>query len=177
MGNVPQMTSYMSDVHITIDTVQEGNVLGGNFRLQFGGDTTGDIAHDALPVEVQSQLESLSTVDTIKVTRSDAVAYQDKKERDEKEGLETRMKEVAAVLVDNETRGRRKEESAEAEREKLNATINKLREKIRREKDEVKKRIEDLKAKLEAETDKVKKLSLGNKELAVRVKALEKESG
>ncbi|GMH62447.1 hypothetical protein TrRE_jg6911, partial [Triparma retinervis] len=77
MGNVPQMTSYMSDVPITIDTVQEGNVLGGNFRLEFGGETTGDIAHDALPAEVQSQLESLSTVGTVEVTRSDAVAYQE----------------------------------------------------------------------------------------------------
>ena len=51
-----------------------------------------------MPAEVQSQLESLSTVGTVEVTRSDAVAYQDKKERDEKEGLETRIKEVAVGI-------------------------------------------------------------------------------
>jgi hypothetical protein len=77
MGNVPQMTYYMSDVPITIATVKEGNVLGGSYRLEFGGETTGDIAHNALPAEVKSQLESLSTVGTVEVTREDSVAYQE----------------------------------------------------------------------------------------------------
>ena len=77
MGNVPEMTAYMSDVPISFNTVQEGNVIGGNFRLEFGGETTGDIAHDASSSDVQAALESLSTIGLVSVTRSDNVASQE----------------------------------------------------------------------------------------------------
>jgi hypothetical protein len=76
MGNVPEMTAYTSDVPISFNTEQEGNVIGGTFRLEFDGETTGDLAHDASELDVQLELESLSTIGTVSVSRGKSVTYE-----------------------------------------------------------------------------------------------------
>ena len=47
MGNVPEMKVFMSDLPVSVSTVEEGNVLDGSFRLEFMGDLTADIPFDA----------------------------------------------------------------------------------------------------------------------------------
>ena len=60
----------MSDLPISITTVQEGNELEGSFRLEFMGELTADIPFDASSSEMQSQLESIATVGAVSVSRS-----------------------------------------------------------------------------------------------------------
>ena len=73
MRNMPQMEVYVSDVPVTIETVADGNVLGGTYRLEFGGEMTEAIPADASPAIVQSRLENLMTVGgAVGVSRSDA---------------------------------------------------------------------------------------------------------
>ena len=70
MGNVPEMEVFMSDLPISITTVQEGNVLEGSFRLEFMGELTADIPFDASSFIMQSKLESLDAIGAVSVTRS-----------------------------------------------------------------------------------------------------------
>jgi hypothetical protein len=70
MGNVPEMEVFMSDLPISITTVQEGNELEGSFRLEFMGELTADIPFDASSFVMQSKLESLDAVGAVSVTRS-----------------------------------------------------------------------------------------------------------
>lgn len=73
MRNMPQMEVYVSDVPITIETVADGNVLDGTYRLEFDGQITEDIPADASPAIVQSRLENLSIIGgAVAVSRSDA---------------------------------------------------------------------------------------------------------
>lgn len=43
MGDVPEMEVFMTDLPVSIATVQEGNELLGSFRLEFGDELTADI--------------------------------------------------------------------------------------------------------------------------------------
>ena len=72
MKDVPQLGVHLSDIPVLITTVENGNVLGGSFRLGFEGQTTGDIPFDADAAEVQKQLESLSSVGKVSVFRGNA---------------------------------------------------------------------------------------------------------
>jgi hypothetical protein len=80
MGNVPQMVVHQFGnqlspagiANATATTDVEGNVVGGSFRLTFKGQTTFDIAYDASENDMRLALESLSTIDTVDVTRSTA---------------------------------------------------------------------------------------------------------
>ena len=49
--------------------LQEGNTLGGTFRLGCNGQTTGSIACDASAYVMQTSLEGLSTIGGVQVTR------------------------------------------------------------------------------------------------------------
>lgn len=70
MGNVPQFEVFMSDVPISISTLQEGNEIEGSFRLEFMGELTADIPFDASESELQKHLENLNTVGAVSVSRS-----------------------------------------------------------------------------------------------------------
>jgi hypothetical protein len=74
LGNLPEITlrdSSLTGTGATVDlaTVRDQNLLGGSFRLSFGGYTTAAIPHDATGGEVASALEALSTVDSVDVYR------------------------------------------------------------------------------------------------------------
>ena len=69
MRNMPQMEVFMSDIPVSIETVDDANVLGGSFRLEFDGEITDDIPADASAAIMQSRLEELSTVSTVVVSR------------------------------------------------------------------------------------------------------------
>jgi len=70
MGNVPEMEVYMSDLPISITTLQQGNELEGSFRLEFNGELTADIPYDASTYEMQSQLEDIDSIGAVSVSRS-----------------------------------------------------------------------------------------------------------
>ena len=70
MGNVPEMEIFMSDLPVSITTLQQGNVLEGSFRLEFMGELTADIPYDASSYEMQSRLENLDTIGAVSVSRS-----------------------------------------------------------------------------------------------------------
>ena len=70
MGNVPEMEVFMTDLPVSITTLQEGNQLVGSFRLEYMGELTADIPHDASAAEMQSHLESLDSIDAVSVLRS-----------------------------------------------------------------------------------------------------------
>mmetsp|Transcript_25263 Transcript_25263/g.52844 ORF Transcript_25263/g.52844 Transcript_25263/m.52844 type:complete len:1508 (+) Transcript_25263:155-4678(+) len=70
MGNVPEMEVFMSDLPISITTLQQGNELEGSFRLEFMGELTADIPSDASSSEMQSYLESLDTIGAVSISRS-----------------------------------------------------------------------------------------------------------
>lgn len=70
MGNVPEMEVFMSDLPISITTLQEGNELEGSFRLEFMGELTADIPFDASSSELQNHLESIETIGAVSVSRS-----------------------------------------------------------------------------------------------------------
>lgn len=72
MGNVPEMKVLMTDLPVSISTVEEGNELDGSFRLEFMGDLTADIPFDATSAEMQSHLERLDSIGAVSVTRSAA---------------------------------------------------------------------------------------------------------
>ena len=70
MGNVPEMEVFMSDLPVSIKTLQHGNELEGSFRLEFMGELTADIPFDASSFEMQISLENLGAVDAVYVSRS-----------------------------------------------------------------------------------------------------------
>eukprot|EP00804_Cyclotella_cryptica_P021433 CCRYP_005783-RA/>CCRYP_005783-RA protein AED:0.00 eAED:0.00 QI:831/1/1/1/1/1/3/2372/6166 len=72
MGNVPEMTVLMSDLPVSVSTVQHGNQLEGSFRLEFMGELTADIAFDASSFEMQRCLEDLDKIGAVSVARSKA---------------------------------------------------------------------------------------------------------
>ena len=70
MGNVPEMKVFMSDLPVSVSTVEEGNVLDGSFRLEFMGDLTADIPFDASSAEMQHHLENIDSIGAVSVTRT-----------------------------------------------------------------------------------------------------------
>jgi len=70
MGNVPEMDVFMTDLPVSVTTLQEGNQLEGSFRLEFMGELTADIPCDASAAELQRHLESLDTIGAVSVLRS-----------------------------------------------------------------------------------------------------------
>jgi len=75
LGNIPQLTlrdSSLTGTGATVElaTVRDQNLLGGTFRLEFGGYTTAALPHDATGGEVASALEALSTIDSVDVYRT-----------------------------------------------------------------------------------------------------------
>ena len=70
MGDVPEMEVFMTDLPVSIATVQEGNELLGSFRLEFGDELTADIPFDASSAILQSRLEELESVGAVLVSRS-----------------------------------------------------------------------------------------------------------
>lgn len=49
-------------------TLQDANVIGGDFRLTFGGYTTSTIAYDATASELGAALSDLPSVDSVDVS-------------------------------------------------------------------------------------------------------------
>jgi hypothetical protein len=70
MGNIPEMEIFMSDLPVSVTTIQQGNELEGSFRLEFMGELTADIPFDATSAEMQSHLERLESIGAVSVTRS-----------------------------------------------------------------------------------------------------------
>jgi hypothetical protein len=75
LGNLPQLTlrdSSLTGTGATVDlaTVRDQNLLGGSFRLQYGGYTSASLPHDATGGEVATALEQLSTIDSVDVFRT-----------------------------------------------------------------------------------------------------------
>lgn len=70
MGNVPEMEVFMTDLPVSITTLQQGNELEGSFWLEFMGELTSDIPFDASSFEMQHSLENLGTVHAVYVSRS-----------------------------------------------------------------------------------------------------------
>ena len=69
MKNVPQMAVHMSDVPISISTLEDGNVIQGSFRIEFEGETTANIDFDADSSQLKNALEMLPSIGTIHVNR------------------------------------------------------------------------------------------------------------
>ena len=72
MKNPPVMEVFLSDIPVRIDTVEEGNLISGSFRLGFEGEVTEDINFDADASEMQTKLENLSTIESVNVYRGPA---------------------------------------------------------------------------------------------------------
>ena len=78
MGDVPLLIPNSNELEpsgqarIQIDTLEEGNIIGGTFRLGFGLETTKDIPFDATEEELTALLQELSNIGTVTVTRGAA---------------------------------------------------------------------------------------------------------
>ena len=70
MGNVPDLEVFMTDLPVSVTTLQQGNQLEGSFRLEFMGELTADIPYDASAAEMQSHLESLDAIGAVSVLRN-----------------------------------------------------------------------------------------------------------
>ena len=71
MRNVPELEVYLSDIPVSISTIEDSNVLGGFFRLEYGGQVTDPIPIDADEAQMQIALEDLSSAGEVIVSRSD----------------------------------------------------------------------------------------------------------
>ena len=74
LGDIPQLTLRTSSLTglgagVQMSTVDDQNLLGGTFRLSFGGYTTASIPHDATGGEVANALEALPPVDIVVAER------------------------------------------------------------------------------------------------------------
>ena len=47
MKNVPELEVFSADIPVTVETIEDGNVLSGTFRLEFDGEMTTEIPFDA----------------------------------------------------------------------------------------------------------------------------------
>ncbi len=72
MKNVPQMEIYLSDLPVSVSTVENANLLDGYFRLEYSNEISGPIPSDANEQEMQDALESLNSVGSVQVTRSNS---------------------------------------------------------------------------------------------------------
>lgn len=71
MRNVPELEVYVTDVPVSISTIEEANLLQGHFHLEYNGEVTDLIPIDASESELYHALISLSTIHDVKVSRSD----------------------------------------------------------------------------------------------------------
>jgi hypothetical protein len=71
MRNVPELEVYLSDIPVSISTIEDSNVLNGFFRLEYGGQVTDPIPIDADEAQMQIALEDLSSAGEVIVSRSD----------------------------------------------------------------------------------------------------------
>lgn len=77
MGNVPTMEPFtdkllpQGEATADVETMEEGNIISGTFRLSFAGYTTSDIPFDATPTEMREALEALPTIETVEVMVSE----------------------------------------------------------------------------------------------------------
>ncbi|CAM9522837.1 unnamed protein product, partial [Hapterophycus canaliculatus] len=76
LGDVPTMTIGEADADLSsvgadvqIATVQDGNVIGGDFRLGFDGYTTSSIPYDATASELGLALTDMPSIDSVNVSR------------------------------------------------------------------------------------------------------------
>jgi len=76
MGNVPLLEPFTDkllpygEATAEISTIEEGNIISGSFRLIFEGQTTFDIPFDASESELQTRVEALEAISTVKVTKN-----------------------------------------------------------------------------------------------------------
>jgi hypothetical protein len=70
MRDVPEMEVYLSDVPVFISTLENSNLLGGFFRLEYDGDISEPIPIDANESLMEIALEGLSSIDDVIVLRS-----------------------------------------------------------------------------------------------------------
>lgn len=72
MKDVPQMEVYLSDVPVSVSTIENANLLSGYFRLEYLNEVTGPISSDADEEEIQTALESLDSIGSVSITRSNS---------------------------------------------------------------------------------------------------------
>ena len=70
MGNFPEMEVYLSDLAVSITTIENGNILDGSFRLEYEGAITEEIPYDSSSSFLRSKLEVLPTIESVSVVRS-----------------------------------------------------------------------------------------------------------
>lgn len=70
MRNVPELEVYLSDVPVSIATLESANMLEGFFRLEYNGDITEPIPIDADESQMQIALNQLSSIGNVHVIRS-----------------------------------------------------------------------------------------------------------
>ena len=95
-------SSYTSAEGIVVETGTTTNgdstILGGDFALEFNGQRTGYLTHDATAPEVKTALEGLSTIGSVDVTASGP---------DENEGYTwtvtflTELGDVESIIIDD----------------------------------------------------------------------------
>ena len=76
MQDPPELEPYLSDIPLFISTIENGNVLGGFFQLEFGGETTSPIPYDADESHLQQILEELNSIEKVSIRRSNSNAQQ-----------------------------------------------------------------------------------------------------
>lgn len=69
MGNIPQMQLFLSDLPVSVATIEDGNVLSGSFQLEYSGELTTQIPFDASESIFRMELEKLPSIGTVAVTR------------------------------------------------------------------------------------------------------------
>lgn len=72
MKNPPQLEIFLSDIPVTVQTIENGNLIDGTFRLGFEGETSENINFNADAAEMQGKLEALSSIGSVNVFRGAA---------------------------------------------------------------------------------------------------------
>ena len=70
MGKFPEMEVYLSDLPVTIITIENGNIVDGSFRLEYEGVITEQIQYDPSSSFLRSKLEALPTIESESVVHS-----------------------------------------------------------------------------------------------------------
>lgn len=68
-GLIPHQWYHSSLANRERLTIQDGNVIGGSFRLGFLGYTTATVSHDASSSELAEALAGLPSIDSVDVSR------------------------------------------------------------------------------------------------------------
>lgn len=70
MKDVPPIEVHLSDLPVSVSTIENANLLYGYFRLEFDGEQTDPISSSADESEMQTALEKLDSVGFVSVSRS-----------------------------------------------------------------------------------------------------------